>query len=135
VLSAVTARRLSYSGALEAWDKQGILDALADDVVIYVAVHDAPMQGKEIADFLFAVLAEELGEVTVTDEVLEGNRAVVLFETTIGDLAAQGLNVVRLDEAGSIRELTVFFRPLATLGRIAEVIGGRMAERFGPPPE
>ncbi|MDP8908932.1 MAG: nuclear transport factor 2 family protein [Chloroflexota bacterium] len=131
----MTAWRLSYVGALERSDTAAILDALADDVVIHVAVHDQPMRGKEIAGFLFGVLAEELGAVTVTDEIVEGDNAVVVFETSIGERTAQGLNVVRLDEAGVIRELTVFFRPLAALTLIAEVVGGRMAERFGPPPQ
>ncbi len=130
----MAARRLPYSGALERWDKPAILDALADDVVIHVAVHDAPMQGKQIADFLFGVLAEELGDMAITDEIVEDDRAVVLFETSIGDRSAQGLNVVRLDASGAVRELTVFFRPLASLALIAEVVGARMAERFGPPP-
>ena len=131
----MTGRRLAYSGALERWDKAAILDALADDVVIHVAVHDAPMQGRQIADFLFGVLAEELGEMTITDEIVEDDRAVVLFETSIRDRPAQGLNVVRLDASGAVRELTVFFRPLASLALIAEVVGARMAEQFGPPPE
>ena len=130
----MTGWRLSYVGALERWDTPAIVDAFADDVVIHVAVHDQPMRGKEIADFLFGVLAEELGPVTVTDEIVEGDKAVVLFETSIGQTTAQGLNVVMLDEQGVIRELTVFFRPLAALALIAEVVGGRMAERFGPPP-
>ena len=131
----MTAWRLSYVGALERWDTPALVDALADDVLIHVAVHDQPMRGKEIAGFLFGVLAEELGAVTVTDEIVEGDKAVILFETSIGERTAQGLNVVRLDDAGAIRELTVFFRPLAALTRIAEVVGGRMAERFGPPPQ
>ena len=112
-----------------------MLSSLADDVVIRVAVHDAPMESKQVADFLFGVLAEELGQVTVTDEILEGDRAVVLFETSIQGQSAQGLNVLRFDEAGLISDLTVFFRPLGSLSLIAEVIGARMAERFGPPPE
>ena len=128
-------RRLRYSDALEAWDKAGILSALAENVVIHVAVHDAPMHGKEIADFLFGVLAEELGEMRITDEIVEGDKAVVLFETSIEGLSAQGLNVIALDSSGSIAKLTVFFRPLAALSRIAEVVGARMAQRFGPPPE
>ena len=131
----MTSWRLSYVGALERWDTPAIVDALADDVVIQVAVHDQPMRGKEIAEFLFGVLAEELGSVTVTDEIVEGDAAVVLFETSVGVRTAQGLNVVRLDEAGVIRELTVFFRPLAALALIADVVGGRMEERFGPPPQ
>ncbi|HEV2775430.1 MAG TPA: hypothetical protein VGV90_07550, partial [Solirubrobacteraceae bacterium] len=90
----MTAWRLSYVDALERWDTTAILDALADDVLIHVAVHDQPMRGKEIADFLFGVLAEELGAVTVTDEIVEADKAVILFETSIGERAAQGLNVV-----------------------------------------
>ena len=88
------------------------------------------MRGKQIADFLFGVLAEQLGAVTVTDEIVEDDKAVILFETSIGEHTAQGLNVVRLDDAGVIGELTVFFRPLATLTHIAEVVGGRMAQRL-----
>ena len=127
------ARRLPYSDALERWDTEAILAAMGDDVVIHVAVHDQPMQGVGVARFLFGVLREELGEMRVTDEIIEDDRAVVLFETSIQGLAAQGLNVISLDGAGRIRELTVFFRPLATLARISDVIGARMAAEFGPP--
>jgi hypothetical protein len=127
------ARRLPYSDALERWDTEAIVAAMGDDVVIHVAVHDQPMLGVGVARFLFGVLREELGEMRVTDEIIEDDRAVVLFETSIQGLAAQGLNVISLDGSGRIRELTVFFRPLATLARISDVIGARMAAEFGPP--
>ncbi|HZC14521.1 MAG TPA: hypothetical protein VE270_10930 [Thermoleophilaceae bacterium] len=127
--------RLPYSRALASWDHDGLMAALTDDVVIRVAVHDAPMEGKQVADFLFGVLSEELGEVVVTEEILEGDKAVVLFETSIRGQKAQGLNVLHYGESGAIRDLTVFFRPLASLSLIAEVIGARMAERFGPAPD
>ena len=87
-----------------------------------------------MAEFLFGVLSEELGELTVTEEIVEDVTAVALFTTSIGDLSAQGLNVIRFDDSGAINELTVFFRPLAAPARIADVVGTRMAERFGPPP-
>ena len=116
-------------------DAASIVETLADDVVIHVAVHDQPMRGKETAAFLFGVLQDELGEVTVTDEIVEADKAVVLFETSIGERGVQGLNVVRLDDSGIIRELTVFFRPLEALALIAETVGARMAARFGPPPQ
>ena len=126
--------RIPYSSALSVFDHERLIASLSDDVVIRVAVHDAPMQGKETADFLFSVLAEELADFRLTDEIIEGNSAVVLFEAAIRGHAAQGLNVVRLDDDGLVRELTVFFRPLETLQVVGEVIGARMAERFGEPP-
>ena len=129
-----TSWRLDYTAALEAWDPEAIVSRLAGDVTIRVAVHDAPMHGREVARFLFGVLAEELATPRVTDEIVEGAKAVVRFDTGIGERSAQGLNVLEHDDTGAVRELTVFFRPLEALQAIAEVVGGRMAARFGPLP-
>jgi len=104
---------------------------MAEEVVIRVAVHDQVMQGRQTADFLFGVLREELDQLLITDEIVEGDKAVVLFDARLRKQAAQGLNVLHLDEAGLVRDLTVFFRPLPSLQLVAEVIGGRMAEHFG----
>jgi ketosteroid isomerase-like protein len=122
--------RLAYSRALSSLDVDRIVGLMADDVTIRVAVHDQAMHGTETARFLFGVLAEELAFLNVTTEIVEGDRAVVLFETELRGTAAQGLNVIDAP-AGQIRELTVFFRPLPALGLVAEVVGRRMAERFG----
>lgn len=108
--------------------------SLHDEVVIRVAVHDEPMQGKQTADFLFGVLREELDDLRLTDEIVERDKAVVLFDAALRGQPAHGLNVVRLDEDGLVGELTVFFRPLATLQLISEVIGARMAQQFGELP-
>ena len=131
----MSSSRLPYTAALQAWDTDAIVAALRDDVVIHVAVHDAPMRGDGIARFLFGVLSEELAPPRATGEIIEDRRAVVLFETEIDEHAAQGLNVLDFDDQGRIRELTVFFRPLESLQRIADVVGGRMAAQFGPPPQ
>jgi len=122
--------RLEYSKALSSLDVDGIVGLMADDVTIRVAVHDEAMQGKQTAQFLFGVLSEELGFVNVTGEIVEGDRAVILFETELRGTPAQGLNVVE-SSTGQIQDLTVFFRPLPALQMVSEVIGARMAERFG----
>ena len=122
--------RPEYSRALASLDVERLVGTLSDDVTIRVAVHDAPMQGRQVASFLFGVLGEELVSMDVKSEIVEGERAVVLFETEIQGLAAQGVNVVEAGD-GKVREITVYFRPLPALQRIAEVIGARMAERVG----
>lgn len=127
---AMSDLRLGYSTALSSLDADGIVGLMADDVTIRVAVHDEAMHGRETARFLFGVLSEELGSMNVTAEIVEGDRAVVLFETELRGTRAQGLTVVE-SSAGEIRDLTVFFRPLPALQLVAEVIGARMAERFG----
>ncbi len=125
--------RTRYSQALAAFDPDAIAATLSDEVTILVAVHDQPLQGKDTAAFLFGVLTQELTPFQLVNEILEGDHSVVLFETTLRGQRADGLNVVTLGPDGLVRQLTVFFRPLATLQLIAQVIGSHMAQRFGPP--
>jgi hypothetical protein len=128
--------RTSYSRALSAFDQTAILATLSDDVSIRVAVHDEPLLGKDIATFLFGVLTQELTPFELTGEIVEGDKSVVMFETSLRGQRAHGLNVVEYRPDGLVEELTVFFRPLAAMQLVAEVIGGHMAEQFGtPPPE
>lgn len=128
--------RTSYSQALAAFDQEAILASLSDEVTIRVAVHDEPLRGKDTASFLFGVLTRELTPFELTEEIVEGDKSIVLFETSLRGQRAHGLNVVKYQPDGLVTELTVFFRPLAAMQLVADVIGGHMAQRFGtPPPE
>jgi hypothetical protein len=128
--------RTSYSQALATFDPAAILASLSDEVTVRVAVHDEPLQGKDTASFLFGILIQELTPFELTEEIVEGGKSVVLFETSLRGQRAHGLNVVKYQPDGLVAELTVFFRPLAAMQLVADVIGGHMAQRFGtPPPE
>lgn len=129
------ALRLPWSQALDSLEPDRMVDQLREDVVIKVAVHDEPMRGRDVARFLFGVLAEELEYMSVTEEIVEGDRSVVLFETALDGVTAQGLNVVKADDSGLVNDLTIFFRPLVALERVSSVIGARMEEHFGPQPD
>ena len=126
--------RLPYADALERLDPDAIVSSMTEDVVIRVAVHDGPMEGREVARFLFEVLQQELDGIEVDREIIEGDQAIVTFTTGQAGARAQGRNHLELDDQGQVRELTVFFRPLASLEKIAEVIGRHMEARFGAPP-
>lgn len=126
------AGRTAYSQALAAFDAAAIVASLSDDVTIRVAVHDEPLRGKDTAAFLFGVLTQELAPFRLAGEIVEGDKSVVWFETSLRGQRAYGLNVVACQADGLVGELTVFFRPLAALELIAEAIGSHMERRFGP---
>ena len=92
--------RTSYSQALAAFDQAAIVATFSEDVTIRVAVHDQPLRGKDTAGFLFAVLTQELTPFRLVEEIVEGNRSVVLFETSLRGAPAQGLNVVEYESDG-----------------------------------
>lgn len=128
----MTGGRTPYGRALATFDPASIVASLSGDVTIRVAVHDEPLRGKDTARFLFGVLTQELTPFEQVEEIVEENRSVVLFETSLRGEAAHGLNVVAYQPDGLVGELTVFFRPLTALQLVAEVIGSHMARRFGP---
>lgn len=124
--------QLPYSQALSDLEPDPILDLLTDDVEIRVAVHDDPLRGKQTAAFLFGILQQELGQITITDELIDGDRAAVMFDTSINGITAHGLNIIHHTPNDTIDELTVFFRPLDALADIAKTIGAHMEAEFGP---
>ena len=74
-------------------DPAAIVAALGDDVTTWVAVHDEPLWGKDTAGLLFGVLTWELAPVGLTGETVEGNKSVILSDTSQRGRRAQGLNV------------------------------------------
>ena len=128
----VTAGRSRFSQALAAFDPVSIVASLSDDVTIRVAAHDEPLQGKDTAAFLFGVRTLELTPFELSGEIVEGDTSVVWFKTSLRGQRAEGLNVVTCQSDGVAGELAVFFRPLAALTLIAEVIGGHVERQFGP---
>jgi len=96
--------RTRYSQALLAFDPASIVASLSDDVTIRVAVHDEPLQGKDTAEFLFGVLSQELTPFKLVDEIVEGEKSVVLFETSLREQRASGLNVVLTQSDGLVAE-------------------------------
>jgi hypothetical protein len=128
----VTDAGTRYGQALEAFDPDLIAAALSDDVTIHVAAHDQPLVGKDTAAVLFGVLTQELTPFALVEEIVEGLKSVVVVETSLRGKHAHGLNVVSCGADGLVQDLAAFFRPLALLQFIADVIGTHMAERFGP---
>lgn len=124
--------RTAYSRALARFDPAAIVATLSDDVTIWVAVHAEPLRGKDTAAFLFGVLTQELAPFELVDEIVEDEKSVVVFDTSLRGVRADALNVVAQRPDGLVGELVVFFRPLAALQLVAEVIGGHMERRFGP---
>jgi hypothetical protein len=135
MLGGMVSGRTRYSQALAAFDQASIVASLSDDVIIRVAVHDEPLRGKDTAAFLFGVLTQELAPFELSGEIVEGDKSVILFESSLRGQRAHGLNVVEYRPDGLVAEVTVFFRPLAALQLVSEVIGGHMAQRFGSSPE
>jgi hypothetical protein len=62
-----------------------------------------------------------------TDAVLSDERAVLFFSTEVGGKRVEGIDALRFDDDGRIRELVVMIRPLSALSAVVEA----MAQALG----
>jgi hypothetical protein len=120
--------------ALEAADAAAVVETMADEVTLHVAVHDQPFEGQPAAtQILGAVLDGVLHDIEVSETIGGHDAAVLMFTAQVAEFPsrADGLLVVRSEPGGLISDLTVFLRPLAALQALAEEMGRRLG---GPPP-
>lgn len=117
--------------ATEAHDVEGIIALLAPDVVLLSPiVRRARFEGRdEVADLLRVVFTV-LHDIRFTETVAEGERTQVVFwRGKVLGLHLEEANLLRLDDAGRIREMTLFMRPLASLAFLAVVVTPRILLR------
>jgi hypothetical protein len=68
-----------------------------------------------------------------TDRFETDDAAALIFEAKVGDRQVQGLDLLRFDAEGRVRELTVMVRPRSGMQALADAMG-REFERLGLTP-
>lgn len=110
---------------------------LDDDVVFYSPIVFTPQVGKEITKMYLLAAGQTLpGEKSArtetnstdtkfryTKQVLDGNTAVLEFETTIEGKYANGVDIITCNDAGKIIEFRVMMRPLQAINAVHRQMG------------
>lgn len=65
-----------------------------------------------------------------TDHTETGNVATLAFSARAGDRELDGIDLLRFDDAGLIREMAVYVRPMSGINALAEEMK-RMLEELG----
>jgi len=124
----------AFVKAVESGDREAVPELLAEDVVFRSPVVFRPYEGRDI---VAAVLTE--GAMNVFEDFRYSDRfesddaAALIFEARVGDRELQGLDLLRFDGEGRVRELTVMVRPMSGLNALAEGMA-REFERVGLAP-
>ena len=120
----------------------GLDDLLHEDVVFYSPIVYTPQQGREITKLYLTAAGQTLpgdgaaagagleggadgaddsrgsGGFRYTTHVLDGDTAVLEFETTVEGKYVNGVDIIRCDEAGRIVEFRVMIRPLQAVNLV-----------------
>lgn len=119
--------RQAFRRAVEAGDLGGMIDVFRADAVLYSPVSFQPFRGKKAIGGLLFVLMEVFEDFRYTDELdSEDGTMALVFQAAVGGRELQGVDLLRFDEAGRVRELTVLVRPMSGLQALMEAVGPRL---------
>ena len=117
----------AFQAAVKSGDAEALTECLADDVRFRSPVVFRPYEGKDV---VAAILTEGAMKVfsgfEYTDRFESGDSAALVFRARVGEREVEGLDLLRFDADGRVRELTVMARPMSGL----TALSGAMARRF-----
>lgn len=112
--------------AAENKDVELMKETLREDVVLHSPVLFRGFEGRDVVGAVLTHVAATLEDFSYTDELAEGDTIVLRFKAMVGDRELEGIDFLELDEAGKVRELTVFMRPYSALTAFNEQMKARL---------
>ena len=102
---------------IEERDPSGLDALLADDAVFHSPIVHTPQRGKDLVRLYltaaFHVLVDS--KFHYVREVVTGDDAVLEFEAEVDGIHVNGVDMIRFDRDGRIRDFKVMLRPLKAI--------------------
>lgn len=115
-----------FRAAIEAGDFAGAGELFADDVVFRSPVAFKPYVGKPLVSAIIRGVGRVFTDFQYVRELADDDGTALVFETFVDGVSLTGIDLITVDGAGLISELTVFVRPLSASNALAAA----MAEQF-----
>ena len=119
--------RSVFRRGVESRDVAVMMDAFADGAVLHSPITFKPFEGKEAIARLLGILMQVFQDFRYTDELTaeDGTKALI-FRTRVGERDVEGLDLIRFDGRGLIRDFTVMVRPRSAVEALLREVGSRL---------
>jgi len=120
--------RKSFRRAVEAASLDQIMEQFADNAVLHSPITFQPFEGKAAIRRLLGIIVEVFEDFHYTDELdaSDGTKALV-FAAKVGKRDAQGIDLLRFNDAGQVVDLTVMVRPRSAMEALLAEVAPRLA--------
>ena len=116
-----------FQKAMLTGDLDVLAAALAPDVSFWSPAVHKPYEGHAAVMKMLTAAHHVLGGLTYRETVESDERTVLFFTARVGERDVEGIDALRFDAEGRVRELVVMIRPHSAL----EAVMGAMAQRLG----
>ena len=127
--------RNAFRRAVEARNLDDMMAPFAEDAVLHSPITFKPFEGRAAIRQLLGILMQVFEDFRYTDELgsSDGLTKALIFRARVGDRDLEGLDLIRFDDSGRIRDFTVMIRPRsaieALLGEVAPRLAAAQAAR------
>jgi ketosteroid isomerase-like protein len=112
----------AFKAAAEAKDFSAAVDVFADDVVFRSPVVFKPYEGRDALLVLLGAVVRVFEDFRYVEQVETGDTATLIFEARVGEREVQGVDILRFDADGRVREMIVMVRPMSGVHALAEAM-------------
>ncbi|MCC6849745.1 MAG: nuclear transport factor 2 family protein [Deltaproteobacteria bacterium] len=128
----MTPDRTGFRRAIERHSFDDLIALFREDAVLHSPITFQPFEGKTAIRRLLSIIFEVFEDFRYTDELdaVDGMTKVLVFRARVKDRDVEGIDLVRYDEAGMVRDLTVMVRPRSGMERLLAEVQPRLMAAF-----
>jgi SnoaL-like domain len=117
-----------FRAAAESKDFSAIDELFAEEVMFKSPVVFKPYEGRDAVAMILGAVVQVFEDFRYTDQVETGETATLAFSARVGDRELDGIDLLRFDSDGRVRELAVYVRPISGLNALAEAMKAKLEE-------
>lgn len=105
-----------------------LAEIIAEDAVFHSPVVHTPQEGRPIVVAYLSAAGQTLGNdsFTYVRELVDGDNAMLEFTTEMDGTHVNGIDLIRFDEEGMIKDFKVMVRPLKAVNKVWEMMATQL---------
>ena len=105
-----------------------LTNVMREDAVFHSPVVHTPQKGRPIVVAYLSAAGQTLGNDSFQylREVVDGNTAVLEFQTEMDGIQVNGIDMITFDDEGLITDFKVMVRPLKAVNKVWEMMGAQV---------
>ena len=133
-MSAGRAGLARWHAYMESDGDAALLSAmLADDTVFHSPVVHTPQMGEPVVMAYLLAAAKVLGNDSFryVRELVDGDEVMLEFVTELDGIAVNGVDIIRFDDDGKIKDFKVMVRPLKAINAVWQMMAAQLSTAKG----
>jgi hypothetical protein len=118
----------AFRRAAETKDFSAIDELFAEDVSFRSPVVFKPYEGREAVAGLLGAVVQVFEDFRYTDQTETDGTATLAFSARVGNRELDGIDLLRFDEDGRVKEMAVYVRPMSGVNALAAAMAEKLEE-------